>query len=170
MASLDIRRLHALLNLAWRVVVHYAMWPFTRRAGIDRFRANYVHEGLPPTSPAHRTFGNEAGRCTTCGACDAVCPILRKREPAFFIGPMSFIIAGARAGPHLPDIKGSLEVLNGPICGGCRKCDACCPELIPIARIAAALAEELSIIEGARSAAALGSTPVRRALPGPKEA
>lgn len=171
MASLfDPRWWAAQLFLGWKLVAHYLKkaWPWAPRYGFARFQENYVAEGLPPSSAEFRLLAHEPGRCTTCGACDAVCPILRghQRSPvsADFLGPMGFVISGARGAPHLADVKVTLDVLNGPLCEGCRACDAACPERIPIAKLAAVYEEQRAVVERARQ----GQIPIadaRRALP-----
>jgi ferredoxin len=167
MASLDLKWWHAQANLGWRAFVHYfsKLWPWRARYGLERFRANYVHEGLPPAAPAHRALAHEPGRCTACGNCDSACPVLHDHDLQGFIGPMAFVVGGARSGPHLPDVRETLRILNGPLCADCRACDAACPERIPITAIAAALAEQLEVIDGAR---ALGGHAPPRAL-GPRQ-
>ena len=170
MASLDTKWLHAQLFLAWRLVMHFArkLWPWAPRYGFARFQENYVAEGLPPTLPAFRLLAPELGRCTACKLCDDVCPLLRGTVsvdcPDGFLGPATFVLSGARSATNLEDLKGTLAALNGPVCGGCRACDAACPERIPIAKLAATLEEHRLIIERARH----GQLPIadaKRALP-----
>jgi succinate dehydrogenase/fumarate reductase-like Fe-S protein len=141
--ALDGKWWGAQLNLAWRVIVHYArkLWPWATRYGIDRFRQNYVHEGLPPATPAMRELLVQPGRCTQCGVCDGVCPLLhddalRDRTAPTFLGPMTFVSSGARAAPHFEDVEETVAALRGPVCQGCKACDAACPERIPILAIA----------------------------------
>lgn len=170
MASFDSKWLHAQFFLAWRLVMHFArkLWPWAPRYGFARFQENYVAEGLPPSLPDFRLQAHQLGRCTACHACDEACPILRGSVsvdcPDGFLGPMGFILAGARGAPHLDDLKGTLAVLNGPTCAGCRACDAACPERIPIAELAAILEEQRAIIVRAR-AGQLPITDAKRALP-----
>ncbi len=170
MASLDTKWLYAQFFLAWRLVMHFArkLWPWAPRYGFARFQENYVAEGLPPSLPAFRLLAHELGRCTACQVCDDVCPILRGTVtvvcPDGFLGPSTFVLSGARSATHLADLKGTLAALNGQVCGGCRACDAACPEQIPIAKLAATLEEQRVIIERARQ----GQMPIadaKRALP-----
>lgn len=170
MASLDSKWLHAQVFLAWRLVMHFArkLWPWAPRYGFARFQENYVGEGLPPSLPAFRLLAHEPGRCTACHACDDVCPILRGTLVVDcqdgFLGPMTFVLAGARSATHLADLRGTLAALNGPACGGCRRCDATCPERIPIAQLAASLEEQRHLIERARQGQ-LAIADAKRALP-----
>ena len=155
MASFDTRWLHAQMNLAWKLVVHMLrkLWPWAPRYGLRRFQENYVVEGLPPAEATTRALQPQPGRCTSCGACDDVCPILRRQTeiPAGdFLGPMGFVLAGARGAPHFADISDSLAIFQGPVCAGCGRCDAACPEGIPILRLASEAAAQLKIIEQAR--------------------
>jgi formate hydrogenlyase subunit 6/NADH:ubiquinone oxidoreductase subunit I len=169
-AFFDHRWWHAQFFLGWKLVAHYLKkaWPWAPRYGFVRFQENYVVEGLPPSTPAFRLLAHEPGRCTACGACDATCPILRGTKKvddrAAFLGPMGFVLSGARSAPHLVDVKGTLFVLNGPVCSECRACDAVCPERIPIARLAGVFAEQLVIVEKARQGQ-IPITDAKRALP-----
>lgn len=173
MASLDSRWLHAQANLAWKLVRHWLLklWPWAPRYGFMRFQENYVAEGLPPTAPAFRLIAHEPGRCTACGACDEVCPILRgtlaapqSASQGAFLGPMTFVLSGARAAPQLDDVKDTLATLNGAPCATCRLCDATCPERIPIAKLALVLEEQRVVVERARQGT-LPITDAKRALP-----
>jgi formate hydrogenlyase subunit 6/NADH:ubiquinone oxidoreductase subunit I len=171
----DRRWWGAQVFLGWKLVAHYLkkLWPWAPRYGFQRFQENYVAEGLPPSTPAFRLLAHEPGRCTTCGMCDAVCPLLRPalaaaagKAPALaaatardFLGPMGFVVAGARAAPHLNDLQETLAVLNGALCAGCRACDEACPERIPIARLAAVYEEQRLIVERARQ----GQLPIQNA-------
>lgn len=148
--ALDRKWLHAQINLGLKVVAHYLkkLWPWSPRYGLERFQQNYVVEGLPPATQAFRKLAEEPGRCTTCGACDRVCPLLETDKD--FVGPMRFVVAGARAAPHLDDVKETLAVLLSPTCTDCRKCEAACPEVIPILGIAAGLAEAHAVVDAAR--------------------
>jgi ferredoxin len=154
--ALDGKWLHAQFNLAIKVVVHYAMklWPWAPRFGLVRFQENYVVEGLAPVPADQReNIAHQAGRCTNCGACDDVCPILlgdSAVDAGAFMGPRAFVLAGARAAPMLGDIADTLAVLTSPTCTGCRRCDVVCPEQIPITALAAALSSQQAVVEAAR--------------------
>jgi NAD-dependent dihydropyrimidine dehydrogenase PreA subunit/ferredoxin len=168
--ALDWKWWHAQVNLGFRVVVHYVkkLIPGTERFGIERFQKNYVVEGLPPTSGDFRLLAHEPGRCTACGACDLACPILLgKAAPELkpdFLGPMGFVVSGTRAAPHLADLEHTLHVLNGPVCEGCRACDAACPERIPIGKLAVVFAAQRKVIVDAQQGQ-LPITDAKRALP-----
>lgn len=158
--ALDRKWLHAQLNLAWKVVVHYvrALWPWAPRFGLVRFQQNYVVDGLPPATAAFRALAPQAGRCTVCGVCDARCPILSTDHPARadFVGPMGFVVAGTRAAPYLDDIADALAILNSKTCTDCRACEAACPEHIPILGLAAAAQAQREVVAKARS----GTVPI----------
>jgi formate hydrogenlyase subunit 6/NADH:ubiquinone oxidoreductase subunit I len=165
-ASFDHRWLHAQFNLAWKLVRHWLLklWPWAERFGFARFQENYVPEGLPPSTPDFRLLAHEPGRCTSCRMCDEVCPILLGDvacEDPQFLGPMTFILAATRQAPHLDDVKLTLAALNGPVCSACRKCDATCPERIPIAKLAVVYEEQRMIVERSRQ----GTLPITDARP-----
>ncbi|HEY4223563.1 MAG TPA: 4Fe-4S dicluster domain-containing protein [Myxococcota bacterium] len=170
MASLlDPRWLHAQVNLAWKLVRHWLLklWPWAPRYGFVRFQQNYVPEGLPPSSAAFRLLAHEPGRCTACNMCDDVCPILHGKlacDDPQFLGPMTFVLAGARQAPSLNEIKATLAVLNGSPCSTCRACDAVCPERIPIAKLAAIYEDQREVIDRSRQGQ-IPITDAKRALP-----
>jgi len=167
--ALDAKWLHAQLNLAWHVVLHFLrkLWPWSPRAGLQRFQENYVVEGLAPSTPSDRfDLAAAAGRCTACGACDEACPILCGARSdvvaADFMGPQAFVLAGARATPQLEDLGGTLDVIAGAACQQCRACDIACPELIPITALASSLLAQRQVVRDARQ----GRFPLRSgALP-----
>lgn len=171
--ALDRKWLHAQFNLGFKLVVHYLkkLWPWSPRYGLERFQQNYVVDGLPPATLAFRKLAEEPGRCTTCGACDRACPILDTNRD--FIGPMRFVVSGARAAPHLDDVKDTLRILTEPTCTDCKKCEAACPEAIPILAIAAGLKDAQAVVVAARA----GTVPISageaharaRALEGQKQ-
>ncbi len=161
--ALDLKWWHAKANLAWRVLAHYArkLWPWATRYGVDRFRENYVHEGLPQATPAMRLLAIQPGRCTQCGVCDNVCPLLhddalRERTAPTFLGPMTFTASGARAAPHFDDLQETLTAMIGPVCQSCRRCDTVCPERIPILALAGHFEEQRLVIVAAKRAHAGG--------------
>lgn len=152
--ALDSKWLHAQLNLAWKVVVHYvrALWPWAPRFGLVRFQENYVVEGLAPATPEFRALAETLGTCTVCGACDAACPLLLPSHAASanFIGPMGFIVGGARAAPYLDDVADALAILTSPSCSECRACELACPEAIPITALAVALQAQRDVVSRAK--------------------
>jgi succinate dehydrogenase/fumarate reductase-like Fe-S protein len=137
------------------VVLHYArfLWPWRKRFGLERFKQNYIPEGLPAASPASRDMGHEPGRCTVCGACDSACPLVLKLPRAEFLGPMRMVTSATRAAPHFEDASTTLRTMAGPACEGCRLCDEACPEDIPLVDLARLLVEQLDVIERAKSGA-----------------
>jgi succinate dehydrogenase/fumarate reductase-like Fe-S protein len=134
---------HAQFNLGFRSVLHYLkkLLPWTKRYGLERFRQNYVPEGLPGYTPGFRLIAHEPSRCTTCGMCDVVCPILKAGDA--FIGPMRLVVSGMRGGPTLFAVEDELRVMAEKSCADCRKCEAACPEHIPIVLLAQEFAKQL---------------------------
>ncbi len=133
--------------LGMKSVIHYLkkLLFWRQREGLEQFRANYVADGLPAFTPAHRAIAHEPGHCTSCGMCEAVCPLLAFNPN--FLGPMRFILSGARGGPILPDIRDTLRVLTAPDCQSCQKCERACPEQISILQLAKEFTGQLIEVE-----------------------
>jgi Fe-S-cluster-containing hydrogenase component 2 len=153
-AAFDYKWIHAQLNLAWRVVVHYSkkLWPWSKRYGLLRFQQNYLVEGLPPDTHHSRLLRVQVGRCTGCHRCDDVCPIVRGESSvpaASFIGPHGLVAAASRTATHITELPSQLSIINGDVCAACRRCDAACPEGIPIAAVGAELLRGLRVVENA---------------------
>jgi succinate dehydrogenase/fumarate reductase-like Fe-S protein len=153
-ARLDRKLLFAIANLGWRFLLHHLarLSPFRTRHGIARFRENYVHEGLPPHTPSERARASDATRCTACGFCDAVCPLLVDDSAPGFIGPKAFVLSAARAAPHFDDARVTLRTLTSTSCEACTLCEGHCPERIPILALAAQCAAQLVVIDEAKAA------------------
>lgn len=152
MASFERKWIHAQLNLAYRVVIHYArfLWPWSPRYGLERFVSNYVPEGLPWATPRSRELGHEPGRCTQCSNCDDVCPLVRTLPPEEFLGPMAMVSSAARAAPHFADGEETFRIMTAESCVACRACEAACPEDIPLLALADLFLEQLAVIEQAK--------------------
>ncbi|MES2504611.1 MAG: 4Fe-4S dicluster domain-containing protein [Myxococcota bacterium] len=105
--------IYAQLYFAWVGFSHYLakLWIFGPVRGAKRFEENYYPEGHLPVSKAFRAIAHEAGRCTTCGLCDAACPEN--------LSPMRLLLQ-------------SPKPFGTDACLSCRKCEAACPENIPI--------------------------------------
>lgn len=148
---MNARWWHAQANLAWHAIRHFTrkLWPFRSRFGLARFRSNYIREGLPPFVPAHRQLAAELGKCTLCGHCDDVCPLLSGTHAANFLGPMSFVVSGLRAGPQLSDIQATLDTMRGVDCTSCQACVQVCPEHISILQLAAFASAQLVVLREA---------------------
>jgi ferredoxin len=68
------------------------------------------------------------------------------------MGPQAFVVAGARGGIPLEHILPPVTTFLGPVCAGCRACEAICPQEIPILGLAAALRDQHRVVVAARNA------------------
>ena len=153
MAQAKIKLLYAIANLGWRFLIHWLrrLNPLFDAFDKRRFLKNYVPEGLPPTPKAAIGLTEAAGRCTSCGECDRVCPLLRPGAGASpFLGPMHFVISGFRAAPAFEALRADLDTMVGQTCNGCRACLAACPERIPILSLAAHAQHQREVVARAR--------------------
>jgi len=98
---------------------------------LAQFRKNYVPEGASRYSEAFREIAFKAGQCTTCGACDAICPKLGLE----FIGPMRLVVSGMRGGTLSFAMEESLKVMASADCRSCGLCESTCPEKIPMRKL-----------------------------------
>lgn len=144
---MNIKWLHAQFNLAWRVVIHYVKkaMPWMPRYGYNRFRENYVSDGLPAFTKEHRQIAHMAGQCITCGQCDVACPKLTNRVE--FLGPMKLVVSGFRAGPYLKDIRSTLEQMTSDSCEQCGQCEKACPVQIPILQLSHMASRQLKELD-----------------------
>ncbi|MFZ9888781.1 MAG: 4Fe-4S dicluster domain-containing protein [Myxococcota bacterium] len=154
MASFDRKWLHAQLNLAFRLVVHYLRFlsPFRARYGLPRFVSNYVVEGLPWATLEGRALAAEPGRCTACGQCDEVCPLVLAPQKPPFQGPQAMISCAARAAPHFEDAAEMFKTMTQASCLGCRACERACPERIPLLEVASSCLAQLETVHRVQAA------------------
>jgi succinate dehydrogenase/fumarate reductase-like Fe-S protein len=80
-------------------------------------------------------IAHQAGQCTTCGACEAVCPLLAERSLGF-VGPMRVVVSGMRGGTLSFAADESLRIMAGDDCRNCGLCETSCPEKIPMTKLA----------------------------------
>ena len=118
------------------------MWPWSPKAGLNQFQKKYVPEGLPHYSVSHRQIAHEPGRCTTCGLCDAACPVLRKGINGAFLGPMRLVVSAMRGGPLSQFAMKDFTFFTSEDCLTCRICEKACPEEIPILKLADEFAKQ----------------------------
>lgn len=108
----------ALLNLAYRLVIHIAKKPFKwikGYNGYDAFVSQY--KGLPPVSNETRASYPSLSGCIDCGICIAECKEIKHEVP-----PVYLYVSYSRL---LPDLFYSDKLLKA-----CTDCDTClvhCP-------------------------------------------
>lgn len=149
---IDQKWFHAQLNLTKHVIYHALKYliPWRQKTGLKLFKANYVEEGLPSFTKAHRDIGHKASKCTTCGLCDARCPKYANNEIAGFIGPMRMVASGFRGGTNLLDIESQIEVMLEEGCQDCKLCEVACPEQIPIIELSEHFSQQIQEIKRLR--------------------
>lgn len=140
----------ALLYLAWRALVAHPLKRLVRQRGtaLERFRANYVVEGLVPTSPEDRAVGEAAAACISCGLCELGCDLAGAAPAVRALGLHAVFRLYSRSTADLPLAAGALAA-----CEGCRGCDDLCPTGVPISRIVRHLRERAGSASSERGSA-----------------
>ncbi len=122
------------------LVVHPLQVAFRGRPGVDRFRENFLPEGLVPTSAADRRLLRGASRCTSCHLCDAAgaSPALPSLVPLVF-ARSSLDLVHAR--PALAALAARPEVLE--------EGERLCPSGVPLRLLADWLVDRLAKVDAA---------------------
>jgi ferredoxin len=121
----------ALAYLGYRAVLAHPLRALRRRGtGAERFRANYVSEGLLPTLPEDRAIGEAASACISCGLCETGCELAGAAPAIRALGLHAAFRLYGRSAAELPLATEALAA-----CEGCAGCDALCPTGVPISRI-----------------------------------
>lgn len=140
------------LYLAYRaLVVRPIKAAAGRDGGIERFHDNYRPEGLIPTRPRDRAALAAAGRCISCGLCDAFDPNLAKLARWSYDGASLLPRQYARSSVDLPHAR---EVVARIRPADLRRAEAVCPTGVPLVELAHWLAERadrLSLFGSPRS-------------------
>jgi heterodisulfide reductase subunit C len=122
----------ALVYLAWRALVAHPLKRLVKQrgTGLERFRANYVVEGLVPTLPEDRAIGEAAASCIACGLCELGCDLAGAAPAVRALGLHAAFRLYSRSSADLPLAAPALAA-----CEACTGCDALCPTGVPISRI-----------------------------------
>ncbi len=119
---------------------------FRSEPGSDRFRRNFLPEGLVPTSAEDRERLREASRCIHCGLCDAA-------AIGVGVSPSLVPLVFARTAVELPLAGRELALLLARpelLEVG----ERLCPERVPLVRLARWLGERLERVREAAAEAA----------------
>lgn len=132
------------VRIAFRAaLVHPVQLAWRGAPGADRFRENFLHEGLVPTTPEDRERLREASRCIGCALCDA--PAAGANLPAPSLVPLVF----ARSSVELPRSREAIERLRSAP-EVLAAAERACPTGVPLVRLTAWLGERLARVEAAR--------------------
>jgi heterodisulfide reductase subunit C len=129
----------ALAYLAWRALVAHPLKRLVKQrgTGLERFGANYVSEGLVPTTVEDRETAEAAAACISCGLCELGCDLAGAAPAVRALGLHAAFRLYGRNRAELPLAADALAA-----CDGCAKCDALCPTGVPIARIVSKLRDD----------------------------
>lgn len=133
-------RVRGNLYLAYRALFVRPLKAALRRdgGGIERFHQNYRPEGLIPTRPQDRAALSAAGRCISCGLCDAHDANLGKLPRRSYDGASLLPRQFTRSSVDLPHSLPTIARLRP---ADLRRAQAVCPTGVPLVELAHWLAE-----------------------------
>lgn len=127
-------RLWGTLYLAYRAIaVRPIKAALGRDGGIERFHENYRPEGLIPTTPKDRAMLAAAGRCISCGLCDAFDGNFSKLDRSLYDGASLLPRQWSRSSVDLPHARRALARLRP---AELRRAQAVCPTGVPLVELA----------------------------------
>ncbi|MEW6776574.1 MAG: hypothetical protein AB1405_09795 [Bdellovibrionota bacterium] len=134
------RRIHALIFLGWRYFLHLlkAVSPFHRRPGLEKFRQNYLPDGITFYSPGERAAMPRMERCIGCDACLHAFFLREKYDPRQAT-PRDLAISLSRSSP---DYKAARRILAG--WKDLENFSELCPRGVDLAGITALMRRHLS--------------------------
>lgn len=150
-------RIRGNLYLAYRALLVRPLKAVVRReGGIERFHENYRPEGLVPTRPQDRAALAAAGRCISCGLCDAYDPHLSKLARWSYDGASLLPRQYARSSADLPHLRETLSRLQP---ADLRRAQAVCPTGVPLVELSYWLKERAGRLAYLEAAPRAGSPP-----------
>lgn len=127
-------RLHALLLLAWALVVTLFRRAFGRGPrGLALFRANYDADRLPPVTAEERIELGGFSGCIACGRCDRGDGPRIASSKGAFPGTMSLMLACSRS---MPDYDAAVRAFAYVTDEELAEKEGLCPTGVPMRRIA----------------------------------
>lgn len=122
------------LYLAYRAIfVRPLKAALARDGGIERFYENYASEGLVPTRPGDRAALAAAGRCISCGLCDAFDRNLSKLPRTAYDGASLLPRQYTRSSADIPHLLPLIRRLRP---ADLRRAEAVCPTGVPLVELA----------------------------------
>lgn len=132
--------LKSVFLLGTQFILHFLLKliPFRRDRGAGRFIENYRDDHLQPLTPAEREMLPGWQRCTNCGLCEAVCPLdSAPLDPAGLSFNRLANSAWRDPTAHRLVAASAARLVD---CEPCGRCEAICPEEIPLRELARAVA------------------------------
>lgn len=128
-------RLHALLLLAWALIVTLFRRAFGRGPrGLALFHANYDADRLPPVTKDERDELATFGGCIACGRCNLGDGPRIAASSGAFPGTMSLMLACSRS---MPDYDAAVRAFAFVSNDALAEKEQLCPTGVPMRRIAA---------------------------------
>lgn len=128
MASSSGKKIIALLNLAFSLVLHFLRrLCFWKKTGLKQFDENYRQDGLLPLTSQDQKILFSFSACINCRLCDTACPAIFKIPRERFPGPSFVLTTYSRSFKNL--WASSLDL---SLCQDCAACHQVCPNNIDV--------------------------------------
>jgi hypothetical protein len=136
---MDGKEIFGFVRIGLRAVfVHPFQLAWHGASGAQRFRENFLPEGLVPTSPEDRERLREASRCIACHACD-----LAAASAGLPVQPSLVPLVFSRSSVDLPHGRLAIgQLLAAP--DVLAAAERLCPREVPLRRLTQWLAERLA--------------------------
>ena len=127
-----MERLHAVLLLAWSLLVSLLAPLFGKRRGLAEFHASYEKDRLPAVTEDERRDLATFGGCIACGLCDVGQGARAVASGGTFKGVMDLVLASSRS---MPDYDAAALSFARVDDAELERLEGTCPSRVPMRRL-----------------------------------